>query len=73
MVEEKYVALMCPGANNSKLHGNLDNLGISVRDTYSIKEYVVVCYKLVKPGDTVLFGSYCVSFDLFESTEDRDD
>ena len=73
LVKEKCVGLVYLGADNKKLHDNLDNMGIPVRDTHSMKECVQACYEMAKPGDTVLLSPCCASFDLFKNMEDRGD
>lgn len=73
LVKEKCVGLVYLGADNKKLHDNFDNMGISVRDTHSMKECVQACYEMAKPGDTVLLSPCCASFDLFKNMEDRGD
>ncbi len=71
LVKEKCSALVYLGADNAKLHGFFDGLGIPVRDTHSMPECVAECHELAKPGETVLLSPCCASFDLFKNMEDR--
>lgn len=71
LVKKKCVGLVYLGADNTKLHQFFDGFGIPTADTHSMKECIEACYKMAKPGDTVLLSPCCASFDLFKNMEDR--
>ncbi len=71
LVQEKVKAVVCLGADNSKLLDFFRDKVEVIEDTHSMQEAVNTAYRLSAPGDTVLLSPACASFDLFKSYEDR--
>ncbi len=71
LVEEKVIALVCLGKDNSKLKKEFGEIVESIVETDNMRDAVRKAYKLGKKGDTVLLSPACASFDLFENFEER--
>lgn len=71
LIREKCAGLVYIGTDNSKLHAELDTIGLPVADTCSMSDCVDSCMRMAKAGQTVLLSPCCASFDLFRNMEDR--
>lgn len=71
LVRHKVKAIVCLGADNSKLHEAFGGMVTNIIDTQSMAEAVKSAYYLARNGDVVLLSPACASFDLFENYEDR--
>lgn len=71
LVRDKVKAIVCMGADNSKLEAFFAGKVPELVSTHSLEDAVAACRRLSQPGDTVLLSPCCASFDLFKSYEDR--
>ena len=72
-VKKKVKAIVCLGADNTKLVEFFSPYIDTIVETNNMKDCVEQSYKLASKGDTVLLSPACASFDLFNSYEDRGD
>jgi UDP-N-acetylmuramoylalanine--D-glutamate ligase len=73
LIREKARALVCLGADNSKLLGAFSHLLPDHVECRTAEDAVREAYKRAKPGDVVLLSPACSSFDLFENFAARGD
>lgn len=71
LVKKKVKALICLGADNTKLHAAFSKHVDIVVNTNNMNDAVRMAYQLAGNGDAVLLSPACASFDLFENYEDR--
>ena len=71
LVKEKVKAIVCLGADNTKLHKAFGNEVEVIVNTSTAKEAVKASFHLASKGDVVLLSPACASFDLFNNYEDR--
>lgn len=71
LVREKVKAIICLGADNTKIKETFGNVVDLMVETFAMEEAVKVAYKIGERGDTVLLSPACASFDLFKNYEDR--
>ena len=71
LVQKHVKAIVCLGADNTKICKEFGDIVPLIVQTESAKDAVVTAYHLADSGDAVLFSPAAPSFDLFESYEDR--
>ncbi|NDC42162.1 MAG: UDP-N-acetylmuramoyl-L-alanine--D-glutamate ligase [Chitinophagia bacterium] len=71
LVKEKVRAIVCMGADNTKIIQFFSGHVELMDDTHSMTEAVKSAYYFAEKGDAVLLSPGCASFDLFKNYEDR--
>lgn len=71
LVKDKVNAIVCLGADNSKIIEAFSGSVDVIAEAGSAYEAVALAYRLAKKEQTVLLSPACASFDLFENYEDR--
>ncbi len=73
LVKDKVKAIVCLGADNTKILEVFSPMIENIEETKSAKEAVLVATKFAESGDVILLSPACSSFDLFENYEARGD
>jgi len=71
LVKKKVRAIVCLGADNSKILETFEGIVDNIVETHSMQDAVRSAYMFGRKGDTVLLSPACASFDLFENYVDR--
>ena len=71
LVRAKVKALVCLGANNSKLMETFEGMVPIIKDTRSMNDAINYAASIAKENETVLLSPACASFDLFNNYEHR--
>lgn len=71
LVRKKVKAIVCMGADNSKIYKAFKKMEKPMTETKSAEEAVKAAASFAEKGDTVLLSPACASFDLFKNYEDR--
>ena len=71
LAHHKVRALVCLGADNSKLRAAFGDVVPIIIETHTMADAVAEARRLAQPGDVVLLSPCCASFDLFCNYEDR--
>ena len=67
LVKEKVKAMICLGADNSKLEKEFSWLYFSERSVKTAADAVRIASQVAQSGDAVLLSPACASFDLFQN------
>ncbi|PSR14648.1 MAG: UDP-N-acetylmuramoyl-L-alanine--D-glutamate ligase [Bacteroidetes bacterium] len=73
LAKNKVQALICLGADNTKLKAAFADKIDTIRETSRAEDAVQAAFKLAQPGQVVLLSPACASFDLFKNYIDRGD
>jgi UDP-N-acetylmuramoylalanine--D-glutamate ligase len=67
LVDTKVKAMVCLGADNSKLTNFFSSVVPNISETQNVKEAARLAYEYATKNDVVLLSPACASFDLFEN------
>ncbi len=71
LVSQKVKAMVCLGADNSKLKEYFKNKVYIIDEANSMEMAITKATEMASKGDVVLLSPACASFDLFKNYEDR--
>jgi len=71
LIDEKVKAIICLGADNSKLLSVFE--GKDIISTHNVEDAIKMARNKSQVGDTILLSPACASFDLFKNYMDRGD